>query len=99
MTGQQAAGLPAEVVAILIANGDGWRPTWPAVTNAATDAYGNSVSVHRADLGDGVRVEFEYALGGIVEVLHLAAQHGAARVAAIIQAAAAAPADDDGVDQ
>lgn len=92
MTAAAAGGLQTEVVATLIAKGDGWRPAWAACTNAATDAYGNSVSVHH--IGDAVRVEFEYALGGIVEVLHLAAQHGAGRIAAVVQALAAAPADD-----
>lgn len=94
MTGQQAAGLQAEIVATLIADGDEWRPAWATCTNAADDTYGNRVSVHHAAHDDTVRVEFEYALGGIVEVLRLAAEHGAARIAAAIQALAAAPTDD-----
>jgi hypothetical protein len=94
VTAAAAGGLQAEVVATLIANGDGWRPAWAACTNAATDTYGNHVSVHYDGRRAAVCVEFEYALGGIVEVLHLAAQHGAARIAAVIQTLAAAPADD-----
>lgn len=94
MTAAAAGGLQTEVVATLIANGDGWRRAWPACTNAATDPYGNRVSVHHDRRGETLYVEFEYALGGVVETLNLSTQHGAARIAAVIQTLAAAPADD-----
>ena len=81
--------LTSEVTSILATEGDGWTPRWAACTNAMTDAYGNTVAIH--DRGETVLLEFEYALPGLVETLHLDPSHGARRIAAIISALAAAP--------
>lgn len=53
-----------------------------------TDPYGNTFSIH--EVGDeSVRIEFAYALPGMVETLNLNAAHGPHRIAAIIAALAA----------
>ena len=80
----------ADVVEILEA--DGWHRTWAACRNSVTDEYGNTAALHAHD-ADAVTVSFEYALGGIVETMHLDPRHGALRIAKIISAAAEAPED------
>ena len=79
--------LTAEVTTILA--DEEWHPRWAACTNAMTDAYGNTVAIH--DRGETVLIEFEYALPGLVETLHLDPSHGARRIAVVISALAAAP--------
>lgn len=69
---------------------DEWRPRWPACRNAMTDPYGNTVAIHEPD-DETVKLEFEYALPGSVEVLHLDPRHGAHRIAAVITALATPP--------
>ena len=94
MTTDTVSTLTADIVATLIDSGDGWRRRWAACQNALTDTYGNSVSIHHADSGygsDTVHIEFEYALGGVVETLNLDPSPGARRIAAVIDALAAAP--------
>lgn len=80
-----------EIVAALDA--DGWTTpsNWRAVNNYRVDEFGNRVTLNHT--GDTVRVEFEYALPGIVETMHLDPGHGAARIAAVISTLAAAPRD------
>ena len=67
----------------------GWVPTWPAVRNSVKDECGNEVAFHFDGLDlDSVKVEFQYALPGVVEIMNLDPQHGAARIARIVMAAA-----------
>ena len=87
MTADTVSPLVAAVTAELAE--DGWRPRWAACLNAMDDEYGNSVAVHHQ--GETVLVEFEYALPGVAETLHLAAAHGGVRIARVIAALAAAP--------
>lgn len=89
MTADTVSALTTDITAALAKYGDSWRPSWAACLNAMTDTYGNTVAIH--DQGETVLVEFEYALGGVVETLHLAAKHGGRRIAAVIDALAAAP--------
>ena len=77
----------SQVVSILAA--DGWAPRWAACTNSVKDTYGNAVTIH--DRGETVQVEFEYALAGLVETMHLDPAPGAHRVAVVVDALAAAP--------
>lgn len=81
--------LTTEITEILAAGE--WAKPWnmPNVTNLRTDHYGNTVHIH--EQGDTVLIEFEYALGGVVEMLHLDPDHGARRIAAVISALAAPP--------
>jgi hypothetical protein len=77
--------ITTETTSILAA--DEWTPRWAACTNSMQDPYGNAVTIHETD--ETVRIEFEYALPGVVEVLHLNPRHGAHRIAAVIIALAA----------
>ncbi len=84
--------ITSEITDALDGDGNWAKPyNMPNVRNLRTDAYGNEVHIH--DEGDTVRIEFEYALGGIVETMHLDPRHGARRIAAVIDALAAAPAE------
>lgn len=78
--------LTADIAAILAK--DGWTKPWnmPNVTNYHVDEYGNRAAIH--ENGEMVRIEFEYALPGVVETLNLCPSHGAARIAAVISALA-----------
>lgn len=94
MTTDTVSQLTTDITAALVAYGDSWKPRWAACKNAMQDTYGNSVSIHHTDGGygsDTVRIEFEYALGGMVETMNLNPAHGARRIAAVIDALAAAP--------
>jgi hypothetical protein len=77
--------LTGQITAILAA--DEWQPRWAACQNAMTDPYGNTVAIH--DQGETILIEFEYALPGSVETMHLDPTHGARRIAMVIIALAA----------
>ena len=83
--------ITSDITDALADYGDSWAKPWnmPNVTNLRTDAYGNTVHIH--DQGETVRIEFEYALGGVVETMDLNPAHGGRRIAAVIDALAAAP--------
>lgn len=70
---------------------DGWVSRWRNHPGAMKDEFGNAVTFTVGS--ETVSVEFEYAIPGIVETMHLDPQHGAARVAAVISMLAAAPRD------
>lgn len=65
---------------------DGWQRRWATSANAMTDEYGNIAHIH--EYGDGVRIEFEYALPGVVETLYLRNTTGARRIVLVILALA-----------
>lgn len=74
-----------DAVATILAE-DEWRPRWGGWTKAMEDPYGNTVNI--IDDGDTLRIEFGYALPGVVEVMHLDPSHGARRIALAILALA-----------
>lgn len=84
-----AANITADITDALADYGWTKPSNMPNVTNTRTDAYGNTVHIH--DHGETVRIEFEYTLGGIVETMDLNPAHGGRRIAAVIDALAAAP--------
>lgn len=83
------ADIIADIIAVL--DTDGWTTpaNWRNVRNHRVDEFGNAVTVHAE--GDTVRVEFDYAIPGIVETMNLDPRHGGERIARIIAALAAAP--------
>jgi len=76
-------------VAAILREHDEWTLRWASSPNMLEDEYGNHVALIEDD--QSVRVEFEYAIPGPVEVLSLATVHGAHRIAAVIGALSAPP--------
>ena len=79
-----------DVTEILAA--DGWVKSWPNSNAPMSDEYGNIAHLSNPTIDDFC-VEFEYALGGVVESVHMDPMHGAGRIARVISALSSAPED------